>query len=179
MTPFLTPAFLTRIRRDWEQVQPDIDPGPMLTVVLIDRLHTALGRQTERTYGAAGINAAGWDLLLTLYRSAPPQGLTPTQLSGLAAITGPSVSNRIDRLIQKGLIERQVAERDRRSVSIRLTTEGRALVERLLPEHLQRTSQIVAALDPEETRLFGQLAARLLAHLEAEERAPGDVQPAD
>ncbi|MEF2278496.1 MarR family transcriptional regulator [Deinococcus sp. YIM 134068] len=167
MSPAQTPDLLERIHQDWTQTRPEVDPGPMLTVLLLDRLHAALTRQIERTYAETGLNPAGWDLLLTLYRSAPPEGLTPTELSGLAAITGPSMTNRVDRLLSRGLVERRVSESDRRSVRVRLTPEGRSLVERLLPEHLANAERILSALDPAETRTLERLARRLLTGLEA------------
>ncbi|WP_216324373.1 MarR family winged helix-turn-helix transcriptional regulator [Deinococcus aestuarii] len=171
MTSSPTSDFLTRIRDDWERVRPGLDSGPMLTVVLLGRLHAALGRGTEPTYLPDGINAAGWDLLLTLYRSAPPEGLTPTGLSTLAAISGPSMTNRIQRLLEKQLVERRGGEEDRRSVRIHLSPQGRALVERLLPDHLARTARVLSALDPAETEQLRYLAARLLGGLEAQDEA--------
>ncbi|GBF06257.1 MarR family transcriptional regulator [Deinococcus aerius] len=168
MTSSLTPDFLNRLQEDWARVRPGLDPAPMLTVVLLGRLNAALGRQLERTYLPSGINAAGWDLLLTLYRSAPPEGLTPTQLSELAAITGPSMTNRVGRLVERGLAERRGGGGDRRSVRIRLTPEGRALVERLLPQHLANTARILSALGPGETETLRQLAGQLLGALEVQ-----------
>ena len=81
LQPHTTRQLLAQIRADWQQVRPDIDPSPMLTYLLLDRLHAALERQVSRTYAAAGLNPATWDLLITLRRSAPPQGLTPTELA--------------------------------------------------------------------------------------------------
>ena len=45
----------------------------MLTLLLLDRLHSALARRVEQTYLQSDINASNWDLLLTLLRSAPPE----------------------------------------------------------------------------------------------------------
>lgn len=167
MAPPQTSDLLERIRRDWAQVQPDLDPSPMLPLLLLARLQSALLRQIETTYRVAGINPAGWDLLLTLYRSAPPEGLTPTQLTDLTAISGPSITNRVDRLVQKGLAERQASTSDRRSVRVRLTPAGRALVEELLPRHIENEARILAALTPTETQQLEHLALKLLAGLEA------------
>lgn len=170
MTPPETPSLLERIRQDWAQVQPDLDPSPMLPLLLLGRLQTALVRQIETTYQVAGINPASWDLLLTLYRSAPPEGLTPTELSDLTAITGPSITNRVDRLVGRGLAERQASQSDRRSVRVRLTPAGRALVEELLPQHIANELKILSALTPEETRELERLALKLLGGLEMPER---------
>ncbi|MEW6420236.1 MAG: MarR family transcriptional regulator [Deinococcota bacterium] len=173
MAPPLTSDLLKRIRQDWAQTQPDLNPSPMLALLLLGRLQSALIRQIGTTDQSAGINPAGWDLLLTLYRSAPPAGLTPTQLTDLTAISGPSITNRVDRLVQKGLAERQASESDRRSVRVRLTPAGRALGEELLPRHIENEARILAALTPAETQQLEHLALKLLTGLEAPAKRQG------
>ncbi len=174
LQPHTTRQLLAQIRADWQQVRPDIDPSPMLTYLLLDRLHAALERQVSRTYAAAGLNPATWDLLVTLRRSAPPQGLTPTELAGLTAISGASISNRISRLLERGLIERRVSEHDRRSSRVRLSAAGLALADTLLPRHLENEQGIFAGLPPSEVVALETLAGRLLESLEQANVPPGD-----
>ena len=174
LQPHTTRQLLAQIRADWQQVRPDIDPSPMLTYLLLDRLHAALERQVSRTYAAAGLNPATWDLLITLRRSAPPQGLTPTELAGLTAISGASISNRISRLLERGLIERRVSEHDRRSSRVRLSAAGLALADMLLPRHLKNEQGIFAGLPPSEVVALETLAGRLLESLEQANASPGD-----
>ena len=176
LQPHTTRQLLAQIRADWQQVRPDIDPSPMLTYLLLDRLHAALERQVSRTYAAAGLNPATWDLLITLRRSAPPQGLTPTELAGLTAISGASISNRISRLLERGLIERRVSEHDRRSSRVRLSAAGLALADTLLPRHLETEQGIFAGLPPSEVVALETLAGRLLESLEQANVSPGDPQ---
>lgn len=173
MTPDPTPPtqdLLARIRLDWQQVRPGLDPSPMLTYLLIDRLHAALERQVNETYTPAGLNPATWDLLITLRRSAPPEGLTPTELSQLTAISGASITNRVGRLLDRGLVERLPSEHDRRSSRIRLSAAGLALADELLPRHLENERAIFGALDPGEIRQLEALAGKLLRAIE--ERCP-------
>ena len=132
-----TAQLLERIRSDWGLARPGLDPAPMLTYLLLDRLHAAMQRRVSQTYESSGLNPATWDLLITLRRSAPPGGMTPTELSHLTAISGASMTNRVNRLLERGLIERQVSELDRRSSRIRLSVRGLALVDELLPRHLE------------------------------------------
>lgn len=174
LQPHTTRQLLAQIRADWQQVRPDINPSPMLTYLLLDRLHAALERQVSRTYAAAGLNPATWDLLITLRRSAPPQGLTPTELAGLTAISGASISNRISRLLERGLIERRVSEHDRRSSRVRLSAAGLALADTLLPRHLETEQGIFAGLAPSEVVALETLAGRLLESLEQANVSPGD-----
>ncbi|MGY2894037.1 MarR family winged helix-turn-helix transcriptional regulator [Deinococcus sp. UYEF24] len=161
-----TQALLARIRADWQQAEPGLDPSPMLTYLLIDRLHAALERQVNLTYAPSGLNPATWDLLVTLRRSAPPQGLTPTELAQLTAISGASITNRVSRLLERGLVERQVSEHDRRSSRVRLSAKGRALADELLPRHLKNELSIFGVLEESERKALEALAGKLLGSLE-------------
>ncbi|CAM3851043.1 MarR family winged helix-turn-helix transcriptional regulator [Deinococcus frigens] len=176
MTPAATPeqakvlkdtaTLLDRIGQDWRRMRPDLDASPMLTGLLLGRLGSAFARHVEQTYSAEGINSSNWDLLLTLLRSAPPQGLTHTELSELTAISGPSMTNRVTRLLDKQLVERVVSAKDRRSALVRLTPTGRALVERLLPQHIEREQQALDVLTDEELAALTGIAMKLVGHLE-------------
>lgn len=161
-----TAALLNRIKQDWQRIRPELDASPMLTGLLLDRLGSAFARHVEQTYSAEGINSSNWDLLLTLLRSAPAQGLTHTELSELTAISGPSMTNRVTRLLDKGLVERMVSATDRRSALVRLTPQGRQLVERLLPHHIAREQGALSVLSPEELSLLTGIALKLVEHLE-------------
>jgi DNA-binding MarR family transcriptional regulator len=164
--PDSTGALLARIRADWQAAKPGLDPSPMLIYLLIDRLHAALERQVNLTYAPSGLNPATWDLLITLRRSAPAQGLTPTELAQLTAISGASITNRIGRLLEKGLVDRQVSEHDRRSSRVRLSAAGLALADELLPRHLENEQGIFGVLDDSERETLAALAGKLLGSLE-------------
>ena len=163
-----TAQLLERIRSDWGSARPGLDPAPMLTYLLLDRLHAAMQRRVARTYEPSGLNPATWDLLITLRRSAPPEGMTPTELSQLTAISGASMTNRVSRLLERGLIERQVSELDRRSSRVRLSARGRALADELLPRHLDNELDLFSALEASEIAQLEVLAGRLLGVLEGE-----------
>ncbi|QLG12601.1 MarR family transcriptional regulator [Deinococcus sp. D7000] len=172
-------TLLNRIEQDWQRMRPELDASPMLTGLLLDRLGSAFARHIEQTYREEGINSSNWDLLLTLLRSAPPQGLTHTELSELTAISGPSMTNRVTRLLDKGLVERVVSAKDRRSALVRLTPQGRELVERLLPQHIEREQQALSVLTDEELRALTGIAMKLVGHLEVQavdEEAEADAK---
>lgn len=161
-----TVTLLSRIEQDWRRIRPDLDAAPMLTGLLLDRLGSAFARHVEQTYTDEGINSSNWDLLLTLLRSAPAQGLTHTELSEMTAISGPSMTNRVTRLLDKGLVERVVSAKDRRSALVRLSPQGRELVERLLPEHIEREQQALSVLTAGEIDALTRIALKIVGHLE-------------
>lgn len=56
----------------------------------------------------------------------------------------------VDRLASMGLVQRQRAPRDRRSVLVSLTEAGHALLERARAMRTERTRQLLAHFTPEE-----------------------------
>lgn len=174
-----TVTLLSRIEQDWRRIRPDLDAAPMLTGLLLDRLGSAFARHVEQTYSDEGINSSNWDLLLTLLRSAPAQGLTHTELSEMTAISGPSMTNRVTRLLDKGLVERVVSAKDRRSALVRLTPQGRELVERLLPEHIEREQQALSVLTAGEIDALTRIALKIVGHLEVGATEQADAALAD
>ncbi len=87
-------------------------------------------------------------MLATLRRGGPPYTLTPTELVREAMVTTGAVTNRIDRLAERGLVERVPGRReaDRRTMPVRLTAAGLALVDEAVESHLAAEEQLLAAL---------------------------------
>ncbi|MFC6617894.1 MarR family winged helix-turn-helix transcriptional regulator [Deinococcus radiophilus] len=162
-----TRPLLERIDRDWRTRRPDLDPTPMRRLILLARTARAAAERIEAGQGRHGLNSAQADLLLTLYRSAPPEGLTPGQLTGLSAISPSSVTNRLDRLAAEGLIKRLPDPADARVRRVQLAEAGRQRVEQLLPDHLAGERALLSALTEAEQAELEQLLLRLLDRLEA------------
>jgi DNA-binding MarR family transcriptional regulator len=80
-------------------------------------------------------------------------------------VTSGAMTNRIDRLEAKGLVERQAGADDRRSVIVRLTPKARTLLDELLAEHLRNEARLFAALTVEEHTKLSDLLRKVLAGL--------------
>lgn len=92
--------------------------------------------------------------------------LTPGELARETFSSGAAVTKRLRALQENGLIGRRSDVRDRRVAYVGLTDEGRALVDRLLPEQLAYERSVLSGLDERtRDRLSGQLS-ELLVHLE-------------
>lgn len=73
-------------------------------------------------------------------------------------VTTGAITNRIDRLEERGLVERTTSPTDRRRVIVRLTPLGLDLVQEVAPTHLATEEQILTELSP---RARDQLVASL------------------
>ncbi|GGO21730.1 MarR family winged helix-turn-helix transcriptional regulator [Deinococcus humi] len=156
-----TPKLLSRIEQDWRIARPDLDPEPMLTVIAVQRTSGQLQAELEAFFAGHDLTPSAFDVLATLRRSAPPEGLTLGELSALMAITPPAVTKRVDALSARQLIERLPDTSDRRAIRARLTATGRTLIDSLLPQHLANEERLLAALSVTERRTLRALLGRI------------------
>lgn len=139
----------------------------MRRCILLKRTSNVLAEGIEQVERQHGLNHALTDLLFTLYRSAPPQGMTAGELTDMAAVTPSSITNRVDRMVAEGLVERSPDPVDARARRIRLTSAGRARVEALLPQHIHNEVQLLSGLSEGEQQELERLLLKLASHLEA------------
>jgi DNA-binding MarR family transcriptional regulator len=79
-------------------------------------------------------------------------------------VTTGAITNRIDRLAERGLVERAAAE-DRRKVIVRLTERGRQLVDDVVNDHLDTEREILASLSPRQQADLANILRLVLVSL--------------
>lgn len=94
-----------------------------------------------------GLTPAQFDVIATLGNT---DGLTFGELGARTLIYKTTLTSVVDRLEARGLVARQPAERDRRSVIARLTADGVALFERVFPEHREHLRRCLERMEHEE-----------------------------
>ncbi|WP_104991566.1 MarR family winged helix-turn-helix transcriptional regulator [Deinococcus sp. NW-56] len=156
-----TADLLARIEEDWQRERPDLDPDPMLTVIAVQRTSQTLQAALEAFFARHDLTPSAFDVLATLRRSAPPEGLTLGDLGTLMAVTPPAVTKRVDGLERRGWVARLPDPRDRRTVRAALTPEGRAAVGRLLEAHVAHEEALLRDLTPQERATLRELLLRI------------------
>jgi len=76
------------------------------------------------------------------------------------------MTSRLDRLENKGLIERAHSKEDRRAVHVSLTAEGKALIDKALPQHIQCQSALLAGVSVEDRPMLLQILKSWLNQFE-------------
>jgi DNA-binding MarR family transcriptional regulator len=150
----------------WAAERPDLDATPILVIGRIHRLAIALDVELLKVYSAHGLGDGDFDVLATLRRSGAPYELTPSELVEQTMVTSGAVSKRVDRLEDAGLVERRVAEGDRRSRIVGLTAVGRRLIDRAMPEHLANEARLLESLSPAERTTLAGLLGKLAESLD-------------
>jgi DNA-binding MarR family transcriptional regulator len=85
-------------------------------------------------------------------------------------ITSGAMTNRIQRLVAKGLVNRETDPANLRSVLITLTDRGRELVGQALSDHVDNEARLLDSLSPDDQEHLAGLLRKLLTDL-------GDLPP--
>ena len=129
----------------------------------VSRLAHHLDRARKQAFAAHDLETWEFDVLSALRRTGSPYDLTPGRLVAETMVTSGTMTNRVDRLAERGLVERHPDPRDRRGVLVRLTASGRKTVDAALDELLDHEREILDALDSAEAKRLAD-ALRTLAN---------------
>lgn len=133
---------------------------------LIRRLH----QQSTQVYHSA-TQAAGFELTSVQFAAldavAEQPGIDQASLAATISFDRATIGGVVDRLEQKGLIERTVSPDDRRARLLRLTPAGRRELAALRPVVEALQAEILAPLSAKERATFLALARKALGLAEA------------
>ncbi|MFC4911894.1 MarR family winged helix-turn-helix transcriptional regulator [Actinomadura gamaensis] len=154
----------------WKAARPDLDCAPMGIVGRLSRASRLLERALKDEFARHGLEPWEFDVLATLLRSGPPHTLCAGDLSAAAMVSSAALTNRVDRLVGKGLVERGVDPTHRRRVLITLTDEGLRVTNEVLEAHVANERALLAALSGDRRDQLAGLLRELLLSL-------GDTAP--
>jgi DNA-binding MarR family transcriptional regulator len=149
----------------WEQERPGIDTATMALVARLLAVAGEIGRRLDEFAAQHGLDRGQGDVLLTLLRSGSPYTLSPSRLADSLLVTSGTMTNRLDRLEERGLIERVPNPADRRGMDVKLTAAGRKLTAELVGKHVENERRMLAGLSARERGELDRLARKLLATL--------------
>ena len=167
MTPDESPA--TRLDEvdglvaAWRRERPDLDVGPLEVLSRVTRLARHLDRARGQAFSRHSLEGWEFDVLAALRRSGDPYRLPPGRLLQQTLVTSGTMTNRIDRLAARGLVERHPSLDDRRSVMVQLTEAGAAKVDAALIDLLAHERTILAELGVADADQLAALLRRVLA----------------
>ena len=145
----------------WHRERPDVDVTGMEVIGRISRLERLIRPLIGEVFARHGLEAWEFDVLATLRRAGEPFQLTAGDLLGSMMVASATMTNRIDRLEQQGLIRRASDPSDRRVVLVTLTPTGRDLVDGVVPEHADNERRLLAVLTDREQATLIRLLRKL------------------
>jgi DNA-binding MarR family transcriptional regulator len=133
----------------------------------ISRLARHLDRERRSAFAAHDLEPWEFDVLSALWRQGAPYELSPGALLRATLVTSGTMTNRIDRLEQAGLVRRRPDPQDKRGVLVTITTAGRSRVDDALADLLKAERTLLAPLPAESRRVLADLLRVLLVPLDA------------
>ncbi len=147
----------------WARERTDLDLGPVAVFSRISRLSRHLDLARRAAFAAQGIESWEFDVLAALRRAGAPYELSPGRLLRETLVTSGTMTNRVDRLVARGYVERNPDPDDRRGVLVRLTPEGKAAVDSAFDALLEAEQIFLADLPERDRARLADLLRTLLA----------------
>lgn len=147
-----------RIVGAWVTQRPDLDFSPLEVLSRVDRLSRHLDRARKDAFRRSDLESWEWDVLSALRRAGEPFQLSPKQLLQQTLVSSGTMTNRIDRLDERGLARREADPDDGRSILVTLTTDGRTRVDAAITRLVDAEAVLLAELSrADRDRLAGLL----------------------
>ena len=150
----------------WRRERPDLDVSPLEVLSRVSRLARHLDLARRHAFDQWGLVAWEFDVLSALRRSGEPYQLSAGELVRETLVTSGTMTNRIDRLLARGMVARAPSESDRRTVLITLTSQGREAVDSALADLVTDEHELLAGLSVRERDELAGLLRRLLTPFE-------------
>ena len=122
--------------------------------------HAVLMKQFAAENIWEGVSMREYDVLYTLSKC--PEPIRISELNRHVLLSQPALSRLVDRLADRGLVERWPDPADGRSVRLALTEAGRAVQHQIGRQHARGVARAMTAeLDPAELRALQAICLKL------------------
>ena len=124
----------------------------------VGRLARHLERARRTAFAASDLELWEFDVLSALRRAGKPYQLSPKALLQQTLVSSGTMTNRIDRLVTRKLVERRTDPNDGRGILVVMTPEGRERVDAAIRTLLAAESELLDRLSaPDQERLSSLL----------------------
>jgi DNA-binding MarR family transcriptional regulator len=157
---------IDKILEQWKEEIPDLSLLGMEVFGRIGQVALHTVTIVEKALEPFDLKLGEFDVLASLRRSGRPYRLNPTQLWQGMLLSSGAMTNRLDRLEKKGLIERRPDEKDRRAVIVVLTEKGFSVIEEAVKVHTANENSCLQGFNEDETKTLNDLLTKLMRILQ-------------
>ncbi len=140
---------MDRLVEAWQRERADLDLGPVEVFSRISRLARLLDKLRREAFTAHEIEPWEFDVLAALRRTGPPYQLTPGALLRQTMVTSGTMTNRVDQLVKRGLVQ--------------LTAPGKRTVDGAFESLLASERELLSDLAEDERIHLATLLRQLMA----------------
>jgi DNA-binding MarR family transcriptional regulator len=142
------------------------DESVQRVISAVHRVSRRLNQWYDRQLADLGVSGGEWTVLSEIAR-ADGNWLTPTQLATLAHVAPSSMTHRLDRMVERGLVKRTPDPSNRTRILVGMTESGWALYGSTIRESNLVESDLMRGLTPRQVDDLAYLLEKLLAGLDA------------
>ncbi|MEU0093983.1 MarR family transcriptional regulator [Kribbella sp. NPDC006257] len=157
-----------RLIEAWRRERPDLDVAPMEVLSRVSRLARHLDRARSQAFDTHGLESWEFDVLAALRRAGKPYQLSPGRLLKETLVTSGTMTNRVDRLTARGLVERLPDPGDRRGVLVQLTETGRDSVDAAMADLLAHERTLLGGISDRDQQKIARVLRELVAPFDEE-----------
>jgi DNA-binding MarR family transcriptional regulator len=150
-----------RIVRAWQRERPDLNFAPLQVLSRVGRLTRHLDRARRTAFTRSKLESWEFDVLSALRRAGEPYTLSPKQLLQQTLVSSGTMTNRIDRLVESGLVERKADPGDGRGILVVMTLTGLTRVDAAITRLVDAEADMLAALSSADQQKLAGLLRKL------------------
>ena len=150
-----------RIVEAWTRERPDLDFAPLQVLSRVGRLARHLDRARKESFSTSELESWEFDVLSALRRAGSPYQLSPKALLQQTLVSSGTMTNRIDRLVERGLVHRRTDPDDGRGILVMMTQKGRERVDSAISNLLDAESKLLSRLAPADRERLAALLRKL------------------
>ncbi|MEO8528469.1 MAG: MarR family transcriptional regulator [Pseudolysinimonas sp.] len=150
-----------RIVDAWSRERPDIDFTPLQVLSRVGRLARHVDRSRRVAFAASDLEVWEFDVLAALRRAGAPYQLSPKALLQQTLVSSGTMTNRIDRLVERRLVERRTDPHDGRGVLVVMTSRGREQVDAAISGLVAEEAELLAGLSRADQERLSSLLRKL------------------
>ena len=151
----------------WRAERPDLRLDAMASIGRLGRVMGLGTRVIEATLQRHDLRLSDFDVLATLRRLGPPYVAAPSRVTQSLMLSPATLTSRLDRLENMGLVERRADPEDRRSLLVALTDAGFDRVDAAVTDHVETEEEILGVLTAKQRRSLDDALSTLLQSLES------------
>jgi DNA-binding MarR family transcriptional regulator len=150
-----------RIVDAWNRERPDLDFSPLQVLSRVGRLAKHLDRARRAAFTASGLDSWEFDVLSALRRAGSPYQLSPKSLLQQTLVSSGTMTNRIDRLVERQLVERRGDPNDGRGILVTMTSTGQSRVDAAISQLLAAEAELLDNLSTADQERIATLLRKL------------------
>ncbi len=168
-----------RILAEWHAARPDLDLAPLAVFSRLSRIAKHLDRVRAHAFERSGLTSWEFDVLAVLRRGGEPYQQSPKVLVQQTMVSSGTMTNRIDRMTQRGLVRRLTDPNDGRGVLVEMMPLGQTLVDAAMTRLSDAEERLLGTMPRSERDRLANLLRRLALSVDRFEPITGPIELPD